>query len=53
MDAERELPDHTLVLENGVVRALGPSRESDTRGLRVVDGSGTYVMPGLADMYTH
>ena len=53
MDAERELPDHTVVVENGVVRALGPTREIDTTGLSVVDGSRTYVMPGLADMYTH
>src|SRR5262245_6765014 len=53
MDAERELPDHTVVLENGIIRALGPTREIDTTGLAVVDGSGRYVMPGLADMYTH
>lgn len=53
MDAERELSDHTLVIEKGVVRALGPTREVDTMGLRVIDGSDRYVMPGLADMYTH
>jgi cytosine/adenosine deaminase-related metal-dependent hydrolase len=50
MDAERELSDHTLVIEKGVVRALGPTREVDTMGLRVIDGSDRYVMPGLADM---
>src|SRR5436190_6511813 len=53
MDAERELPDHTVVVERGLVRAMGPSREIDTAGLRVIDGANTYVMPGLADMYTH
>jgi len=53
MDAERRLPDHSLVLEDGLIRALGPVREIDTTGMRVIDGSGRYVMPGLADMYTH
>jgi len=53
MDAERRLPDHTLILEDGLIRALGPAREVDTTGMRVIDGLGKYVMPGLADMYTH
>src|SRR5439155_9561335 len=53
MDAERRLPDHSLVLEDGLIRALGPVREINTTGMRVIDGSGKYVMPGLADMYTH
>lgn len=53
MDAERELPDQTLVLEHGLVRSLGFSHEIKTQGMRVVDCSGLYVMPGLADMYTH
>ena len=53
MDAERELPDHTLVIDKGVIRALGPAREIDTRGLRVVEGANAYVLPGLGDMYTH
>jgi imidazolonepropionase-like amidohydrolase len=51
MDAQRRLPDHTLVIENGLIRSLGPNL--DTRGMQVIDGAGLYVMPGLADMYTH
>jgi imidazolonepropionase-like amidohydrolase len=51
MDAERRLPDHTVVIENGLIRSLGPN--PDTSGMQVIDGTGLYVMPGLADMYTH
>src|SRR5439155_22148920 len=53
MDVERLLPDYSLVLEDGLIRALGPVREINTTGMRVIDGSGEYVMPRLADMYTH
>jgi hypothetical protein len=41
------------VVERGLIRALGPAREIDTGGMRVIDASGRYVMPGLADLYTH
>jgi hypothetical protein len=53
LDAERELVDHTLLVADGVIRALAPSAEADTRGARVVDARGLYVLPGLGDMYTH
>ena len=53
MDAERELADHTLLIADGVIRALGPSARIDTGGARVIDCAGRYVMPGLGDMYTH
>ena len=53
MNAERELPDQTVIVENGFIRSLGPAHEIKTDGARVVDCSGQYVMPGLADMYTH
>jgi len=53
MDAERELRDHTLLVADGVIRALGPSATVDTRGAKVIDARGLYVMPGLGDMYTH
>ena len=53
MHAERELADHTLVVADGVIRALGPSATVDTHGARVIDCAGRYVMSGLGDMYTH
>lgn len=53
LDAERELADHTVVIADGVIRALGPSHSLDSSGMRTVDCTGRYVLPGLADMYTH
>src|SRR5690349_2777189 len=53
MDGERTLHDHALVIENGVIRAMAPAAQVDTAGMKVVDASGLYAMPGLADMYTH
>lgn len=53
MDEERLLPDHTVVIEDGFIRAMGSSGEIDTTDMRVVDGSGKYLMPGLADMHVH
>jgi hypothetical protein len=53
LDSERELADHTVVIADGVIRALGPAPEVDTQGMRVIDATGRYVMPGLGDMYTH
>jgi hypothetical protein len=52
MDGEHELPDHTLVVANGLIRTLGPSHEIEIK-CPAIDCSGMYVMPGLADMYTH
>jgi cytosine/adenosine deaminase-related metal-dependent hydrolase len=53
MDAERLFPDHTVIVEDGIIRALAPSSALETEGLPVVDGSGKYLMPGLADMHVH
>jgi hypothetical protein len=53
MDSERRLPDQTLVIENGLIRAVAPAREVDTRGVRTIDCTGLFAMPGLADMYSH
>jgi imidazolonepropionase-like amidohydrolase len=56
MDTERLLPDHTVVLEDGRIRTLAPSGSVDvtrTPGARVVDGTGKYLLPGLADMHVH
>jgi cytosine/adenosine deaminase-related metal-dependent hydrolase len=56
MDTERLLPDHTVVLEDGRIRALAPSGSLDVAGVpgaQVVDGTGKYLLPGLADMHVH
>lgn len=54
MDSRRILPDHTVVIERGKITRLGPSAQMPVEdGMRVVDGRGLFLMPGLADMYTH
>jgi len=53
MDRERRLLDHTVIVENGLILKLAPSSELDTSGIPVVDCTGQYIIPGLADMYTH
>ena len=53
MDADRALPDHTVVIKDGLIQAMGPSSTFDTTDIRIVNGTGQYLMPGLADMYAH
>lgn len=53
MESIKPLMDHTVVIEDGVIRALAPGAALDVSGMRVIDGSNCYIMPGLADMHTH
>lgn len=53
MESQQALPDQTVVIEDGVIRALAPSAALDVTSMQVIDGSGKYLMPGLADMHTH
>ena len=53
MDRERVLRDQTVIVEGGVIRAIG-SGLTPPSGATIVDGRGTaYLLPGLADMHTH
>ncbi len=48
------LPDRTVVVADGVIVAAGPADEVEVpRGATVIDGSGRYLMPGLAEMHAH
>lgn len=48
------LPDHTVVIEDGVLQAVRPSGEiRPVRGAHVIDGRGLYLMPGLVDAHVH
>lgn len=53
MERRRILEGQTVIVEDGVIRALAPSATIDVTGMQVIDGSGKYLMPGLADMHTH
>jgi imidazolonepropionase-like amidohydrolase len=54
MDRERVLDDFTVLVVGGRIRELGPtSAVAIPPGATVIDGSGKYLMPGLADMHAH
>ncbi|MGS1016000.1 amidohydrolase family protein [Allosphingosinicella humi] len=53
MDGERVLSDQTIIVEGGVIRAIGRGLTPPS-GATIVDGHGTaYLLPGLADMHSH
>ena len=53
-DAEYLLEHHTVIVSDGVIRAVGPSSDIDVPADAViVDGRNRYLMPGLADMHVH
>jgi imidazolonepropionase-like amidohydrolase len=48
------LADQTVVIEKDRVAAIGPSSSTEIpSGARVLDGSGKFLIPGLADMHVH
>ena len=54
MDDDRLLRDQTVVVSGGRIAAMGPSATTPVpAGARVVDATGRYLMPGLADMHVH
>lgn len=52
MDREQVLTDQTVVIEHGVVSAIGRDIQIPP-GAQVIDGHGKYLSPGLADMHSH
>jgi len=54
MWADTVLADQTVVVVGGVITEVGPSSEITVgRGATVIDGTGRYLMPGLAEMHAH
>jgi hypothetical protein len=52
MDRDRVLPDQTVLIDKGVIKAVGRDVPVP-KGARVIDGSGKFLSPGLADMHSH
>lgn len=54
MDAERVLNGQTVIVRDGIIAEMGPAAEvSVPAGAIEVDGTGRYLMPGLAEMHGH
>jgi imidazolonepropionase-like amidohydrolase len=54
MDSNRILADHTVVVTNGRVTAMGPAASTPVpESAGRVDGRGKYLMTGLAEMHGH
>jgi imidazolonepropionase-like amidohydrolase len=52
MDREKVLEDHTVLIQGGVIQEVAPSyRVSVPEGARIIDGTGLFLAPGLADMH--
>ena len=50
----RTSPDQTVIVTGGKISKIGPADRIDVpTGAVVIDGSGKYLMPGLADMHVH
>lgn len=53
MTGPAELPDRTVVIDAGRIVTVARSAEFDATGLTRIDGTGRWLMPGLADMHVH
>jgi len=54
MDRDRELRNHTVVVQGDRITAVGPTASTSVpAGATRIDGRGKYVMPGLAEMHAH
>jgi imidazolonepropionase-like amidohydrolase len=54
MDSERLVPGQTLVISDGRIESIGPTAAMTLPAdLPQIDGSGRYLMPGLAEMHAH
>ena len=54
MDEEQVLENQTVVVTDGKITDIGPSGETEVpAAAEKIDGSGRYLMPGLAEMHGH
>lgn len=54
MDEPGILRNHTVLIEGGAITRVGPAATVPVPdSARVIDGSGRFLIPGLADMHVH
>jgi len=54
MDRERAVPGQTVIVREGRIAQIGPaSRVRVPEGATRIDGTGKFLMPGLAEMHAH
>jgi imidazolonepropionase-like amidohydrolase len=53
MDREEVLPRRTVVIRDGRIAAVASAAAETPPGAIVVDGTGKYLIPGLAEMHAH
>jgi len=51
-DGERILPRSSVLVENGLIRAVGPDLRQPAK-TKVIEGGGKTLLPGLIDAHTH
>jgi imidazolonepropionase-like amidohydrolase len=51
MNRDTVLSNHAVRIENGIITAVG--EQVSDNGLSVIDGKGSYLLPGLTDMHVH
>ena len=52
MTSEKPVTDATVLVRDGRIVAVGPSVEVPA-GAKTIDGTGKFLIPGLADMHVH
>jgi imidazolonepropionase-like amidohydrolase len=53
MDREEVLRGQTVVVRDGVIESVGAAPARLPPGATIVDGSGRYLIPGLAELHAH
>jgi len=54
MDTERVVENQVVIVENGVIQSISDTAATTVSAeLAQVDGSGRYLVPGLADLHVH
>lgn len=49
----RALPDHDIVLQDGIIKEVRAAGQAVPEGAIIVDAKGCFVIPGLSEMHTH